>query len=244
MVDDLLGDVPVKHPNRNFQTREGHQRMIQALKQSDILVVTTEPLRTNYQKYVKDVRLVPNALGQQWTGLRKTPEARGKLRVGWVGAAQHKGDLDLVTEVVRQLASEVDWVFMGMCTDEIKPHIKEFHGFVNIAEYPQKVSELDLDIAIAPLEANVFNECKSNLRLLEYGAMGWPVVCSDVYPFRADDPPVIRCSDDVDAWVRALRKLIADKELRLSMGSQLHEWVSARYLLEGRVTNWKECLLD
>jgi glycosyltransferase involved in cell wall biosynthesis len=243
MVDDLLGDVPIKHPNRNFQTREGHQRMIQALKQSDILVVTTEPLRTNYQKYVKDVRLVPNALGQQWTGLRKVPDNRTKLRVGWVGAAQHKGDLDLIAEVVREMATEVDWVFMGMCTDEIKPHLKEFHGFVSISEYPQKVSELDLDIAIAPLENNIFNECKSNLRLLEYGAMGWPVVCSDVYPYRADAPPVIRCSDDVEEWVGALRKLVADKELRLNMGSQLHEWVSTKYLLDGMVTKWSDCLL-
>jgi glycosyltransferase involved in cell wall biosynthesis len=243
MVDDLLGDVPIKHPNRDFQTREGHQRMSQALKQSDILVVTTEPLRTNYQRYVKDVRLVPNALGKQWMGLRKVPQAREKLRVGWVGAAQHKGDLDLVSEVVGQLASEVDWVFMGMCTDEIKPHLKEFHGFVSISDYPQKVSELDLDIAIAPLEANIFNECKSNLRLLEYGAMGWPVVCSDVYPYRSDDPPVIRCSDDVDEWVHALRRLIADKELRLRMGSQLHEWVSTKYVLDGMVTKWSECLL-
>ncbi|MEI8171500.1 MAG: glycosyltransferase, partial [Rhodoferax sp.] len=244
MVDDLLGDVPVKHPNRNFQTREGHQRMAQALRQSDILVVTTEPLRAHYQKYVKDVRLVPNTLGKQWAGLRKSTEAREKLRVGWVGAAQHKGDLDLIAEVVRQLASEVDWEFMGMCTDEIRPHLKEFHGYVSISEYPVKVSELDLDIAIAPLEDNIFNECKSNLRLLEYGAMGWPVVCSDVFPYRADEPPVIRCSDDVGEWVRALRSLIGDKGLRLSMGSQLHEWVSSKYCLDGMVTNWKECLLD
>jgi len=244
MVDDLLGDVPAKHPNRNFQSREGHQRMIRALKQSDRLVVSTEPLRTHYGKYVKDVRLVPNGLNKQWRGLRKDPLPQEKLRVGWVGAGQHKGDLDLITEVVRQLADEVDWVFMGMCTDEIKPHLKEFHGFVSIVDYPQKVSDLNLDIAIAPLESNVFNACKSNLRLLEYGAMGWPVVCSDVYPYRSDEPPVIRCSDDVDAWVVALRKLMADPALRASMGAELHAWVNARFMLSGLVPQWKQALLD
>ena len=244
MVDDLLGDVPAKHPNRNFQSREGHQRMIHALKQSDILVVTTEPLRSHYGKYVKDVRLVPNSLNTQWGGLRKDPTPREKLRVGWVGAAQHKGDLDLIADVVRQLVDEVDWVFMGMCTDEIKPFLKEFHGFVSIIDYPRKVSDLELDIAIAPLESNVFNECKSNLRLLEYGAMGWPVVCSDVYPYRADNPPVMRCGDQVDEWVSALRKLIADPVLRTSMGAQLHEWVDARYMLSGLVPVWRCALLE
>ena len=244
MVDDLLGDVPAKHPNRNFQSREGHQRMIQALKQSDILVVTTEPLISHYEKYVKDVRLVPNTLGPSWSGLRRIPPVREKLRVGWVGAAQHKGDLDLVNEVVARLANEVDWIFMGMCTDEIKPHLKEFHGFVSIADYPKKMAELDLDIAIAPLEDHIFNACKSNLRLLEYGAMGWPVVCSDVFPYRSDAPPVIRCSNDVESWVLALRKLIADRQLRLSMGEQLHAWVNAKFLLGGSVKKWKKCLID
>jgi glycosyltransferase involved in cell wall biosynthesis len=244
MVDDLLGEVPVKHPNRIFQSREGHQRMIQALKQSDILVVTTEPLREHYRKYVKDVRLVPNALGEQWSGLRKAPEPREKLRVGWIGAAQHKGDLDLVTEVVRELATEVDWVFMGMCTDEIRPYIKEFHGFVSISEYPQTMADLNLDIAIAPLEDNIFNTCKSNLRLLEYGAMAWPVVCSDVYPYRSDAPPVLRCSSDTQEWVRALRQLMADPDLRARMGEELHNWVNAKFALSGLVTRWKESLID
>ena len=244
MVDDLLGEVPVKHPNRVFQSREGHQRMIQALKQSDILVVTTEPLRENYRKYVKDVRLVPNALGEQWSGLRKAPEPREKLRVGWIGAAQHKGDLDLVTEVVRELATEVDWVFMGMCTDEIRPYIKEFHGFVSISEYPQTMADLNLDIAIAPLEDNIFNTCKSNLRLLEYGAMGWPVVCSDVYPYRSDAPPVLRCSSDPQEWLRALRQFMGDPELRARMGEELHNWVNAKFALSGLVTRWKESLID
>jgi glycosyltransferase involved in cell wall biosynthesis len=244
MVDDLLGDVPAKHPNRNFQTREGHQRMIQALKKSDILVVTTEPLRTHYKKYVADVRLVPNTLDKQWLGLRTIPEPREKLRVGWVGAGQHQGDLDLVVDVVRELADEVDWVFMGMQTDEIAPHLKEFHRFVQISDYPRKMASLNLDIAIAPLESNIFNECKSNLRLLEYGAMGWPVVCSDVYPYRSYDAPVIRCSDNKDEWVGALRRLIADRELRLGMGQQLHDWVNSGFLLSGVVQKWKSCLLD
>lgn len=244
MVDDLLGDVPAKHPNRNFQSREGHQRMIQALKQSDILVVTTEPLREHYRKYVPDVRLVPNALDKQWSGLRKPSTPRARLRVGWIGAGQHKGDLDLVTEVVRTLATEVDWVFMGMSTEEINPHLKEFHKFVSISDYPKKMSDLDLDIAIAPLEDNIFNACKSNLRLLEYGAMGWPVVCSDVFPYRADAPPVLRCENSTAAWLEALRSLIADAALRQRMGDDLHAWVNSRYRLAGLVGAWKESLMD
>jgi len=244
MVDDVLGEVPVKHPNWNFQKREGHQRMVQALKKSDRLVVTTETLLQHYKKYVADVRLLPNCLDKQWADLRQVRASPQRLRVGWVGAGQHRGDLELITEVIKQLAPEVDWVFMGMCTDEIKPYLKEFHGFVSIGEYPKKMASLQLDIAIAPLESNFFNECKSNLRLLEYGAMGWPVVCSDVFPYRTMDAPVIRCSDSVDEWVAALRLLIGDEALRLRMGAELNAWVQANFLLRSRLAEWQSSIFD
>jgi len=244
MVDDLLGDVPIKHPGRNFQAREGHQRMAQALRKSDRLIVTTETLRQHYKKYVDDVWLIPNCLDKQWAGLKKAQPAGTKLRVGWVGAGQHKGDLELVTAVVRELAHEVDWVFMGMCTEEIRPLLKEFHGFVAIGDYPAKMASLELDIAIAPLEKNFFNECKSNLRLLEYGAMGWPVVCSDVYPYQTLNPPVQRCSDDTGEWVAALRKLVVDEGLRTSMGEALHTWVQENFLLKNRQRDWQAAIFE
>jgi glycosyltransferase involved in cell wall biosynthesis len=242
MVDDLLGEVPAKHPNRNFQVREGHQRMAQVLKKSNRLVVTTETLKQHYQRYVPDVWLVPNCLDKQWSGLRRPKAPRSRLRVGWIGAGQHQGDLEMVTRVVQTLAPEVDWIFMGMCTDAIKPHIKEYHDFVAIADYPEKMASLDLDIAIAPIEKNVFNECKSNLRLLEYGAMGWPVVCSDVFPYQSYDPPVMRCSNDADEWLAALRQLMQDEALRLRMGEQLYQWVQSNFLLKDRAQDWMDAI--
>lgn len=243
MVDDLFGDVPEKHPGRLFQSREGHQRMMDALLQSDKMVVTTQPLVDYYKRYVADVRIVPNALGAQWLGLRKAPVARERLRIGWVGAGQHHGDLELVTEVVRQLAPEVDWVFMGMCTDSLRPLLKEFHGFVSIADYPKKMAELCLDVAIAPLEDNLFNRCKSNLRLLEYGAMGWPVVCSDVYPYRTDDPPVIRVNNTCEEWVSAIRQMF-DERTRLRYADGLHQWVQDKYLLRQHEAAWARAIFS
>jgi glycosyltransferase involved in cell wall biosynthesis len=242
MVDDLLGEVPAKHPNRNFQVREGHQRMAQVLKKSNRLVVTTETLKQHYQKYVPDVWLLPNCLDKQWSGLRKPKTKRSRLRVGWIGAGQHQGDLELITSVVQTLAPEVDWIFMGMCTDAIKPHIKEYHDFVAISDYPKKMASLDLDIAIAPIEKNVFNECKSNLRLLEYGAMGWPVVCSDVFPYQSYDPPVMRCSNDPDEWLAAIRKLMQDEALRLRMGEDLYQWVQSNFLLKNKAQDWMSAI--
>jgi GT2 family glycosyltransferase len=242
-VDDLLGEVSDKHPNHKYQIREGHPRMRQALTKSDRLIVTTQTLADHYKKYVDDVHIVPNTLGQQWKGLRKPPQQRSRLRVGWVGAGQHHGDLAMINCLVHDLAAKVDWVFMGMCTDEIKPLLKEFHGFVSIGDYPKKMSELDLDIAIAPIEDNFFNRCKSNLRLLEYGAMGWPVVCSDVYPYRTDDPPVLRVKNSTEEWIDAIESLF-DPKTRHAKGDALYQWVSRKYLLSNKTSTWFKAIFE
>jgi glycosyltransferase involved in cell wall biosynthesis len=132
---------------------------------------------------------------------------------------------------------------MGMQTEEAKPYIKEFHSFVSISDYPEKMASLDLDIAIAPLEDNLFNRCKSNLRLLEYGAMSWPVVCSDVYPYQTNNPPVFRCSPNTGDWIKALTRLIDDNELRETMGEQLKGWVFKSYKLDNWRDEWRKALI-
>jgi glycosyltransferase involved in cell wall biosynthesis len=245
MVDDLFQDLPEKHPLHNVHQREGYMRMREAVALSDRLIVSTEPLAEVYGKYCADVRVMPNCLDDKiWGTLAKPRQARERLRVGWAGAGQHLGDLEMIRDVVAAFKDEVDWIFMGMCPDGLRSYIKEFHPFVSYADYPAKLASLDLDLAIAPLEDNAFNQCKSNLRLLEYGAMGWPVVCSDVYPFRTNNPPVLRAPNEKDAWIDAIRKLLNEEDLRLKMGRDLHQWVSSNYFLSKNVEQWKSAIFD
>jgi len=118
----------------------------------------------------------------EWAEIRAENGAQAARGLGRGDAA--RGDLALIREVVEATSEECDWVFFGMCPEELRPFVKEFHPFVPFEQYPAKLASLNLDLAVAPLEVNRFNECKSNLRLLEYGILGWPVVCSDVLPYR------------------------------------------------------------
>ncbi|NYW24513.1 hypothetical protein C6506_28895, partial [Escherichia coli] len=96
---------------------------------------------------------------------RRDPERlTRKPRVGWVGAMQHRGDLELLIPVIEATKDEVHWVFMGMWLPEFEHLVAEKHGWVDFHDYPKKMAELDLDLALAPLEYNEFNEAKSNLR--------------------------------------------------------------------------------
>lgn len=245
LMDDLTSDLPKSHPGYVQGQRMSHSRTLEALSLSNRLLVSTQPLADYYREFCPDVRVVPNTLdARHWGSFYRPAPNRERLRVGWAGAAQHQGDLKLIESVISELATEVDFVFMGMCPKEIRPHIKEFHSFVSYKDYPAKLATLDLDIALAPLEDNPFNACKSNLRLLEYGAMGWPVVCSDVYPFRTAAPPVTHVGTDPTAWVDAIRRLMESQPLRAQRGQALNSWFRQHFLLENQVNVWFSAIFD
>jgi glycosyltransferase involved in cell wall biosynthesis len=246
LLDDLVQSVPEKSAQfRVFQGafRDATKRLRDALKYCDRLLVSTAPLEEVCRDMIDDIVTVPNRLSSElWLQLDVPNKVGEKPRVGWAGAQQHQGDLELIFEVVKETAEEIDWIFMGMCPDEILPFVKESHDFVPLDEYPQKLASLALDLAIAPLEMNEFNEAKSNLRLLEYGVLGWPVICTDIYPYQTNNPPVTRVVNTKEAWLEAIRTALANPEQTKQAGDALKEWVLAHYILEDHLDEWAEAL--
>jgi GT2 family glycosyltransferase/2-polyprenyl-3-methyl-5-hydroxy-6-metoxy-1,4-benzoquinol methylase len=246
MLDDLLHDLPEKssqYRKMKAAYRDARSRLRKVLGYCDRLIVSTQPLADMCSEMIHDIRVIPNCLQiEPWQGLKSLRAVSEKPRVGWAGAQQHQGDLELIIDVVKETSDEVDWVFFGMCPDEIKPYVKEVHDFVDIESYPQKLASLNLDLAVAPLEDNDFNVAKSNLRLLEYGMMGWPVVCSDIYPYQTNHAPVHRVANTKADWLAAIRQILADPKALQQSGDELKAWVMTNYLLEDHLHEWFSAL--
>lgn len=242
--DDLLTHVPEKNSFKKFGFKDVERRLREVARLVDRCIVTTEPLRECLLSFgAQDVRVLPNCLEMaKWGGLKPSRGKGQRPRVGWAGAQQHLGDLELIAEVVRTLAQEVEWVFFGMCPDELRPYVHEFHDFErNFDDYPAKLASLNLDLALAPLEIHPFNEAKSNLRLLEYGIMGWPVVCTDIYPYQ--NAPVKRVENKSEAWVEAILERVRDLGSAQKEGDALRDWVLKNYVMEDHLDGWLAALV-
>lgn len=237
-LDDLISLLPPKHPSYRKRAVDIRPRLRKGLGLCDRVVVSTEPLAELCRPLIDEVVVMPNCLEWDiWGRIEPLRAPSTRPRVGWIGAQQHYGDLEHIFEVVAQLADEVDWVFMGMCPDPIRKYVKEYHRWTNgFAAYSSKMASLNLDLAVAPLDVNPFNEAKSNLRLLEYGVMRWPVVCTDIYPYQ--NAPVTRVPNTTRAWVKAIREKLSDREAARREGEALRAWVEANFILENRVADW------
>jgi GT2 family glycosyltransferase len=234
-LEDLKTDLPEKNSRRKYMHQDMAWRLRTALGLCDRLLVTTEPLAEAYRNYIEDIRILPNYLDLKLWGRLESQRRQGdKPRIGWAGAQQHHGDLEFLTDVVRATAGEVDWVFFGMCLDELRPYVSEVHDFVAFADYPAKLASLNLDLAVAPLEYHPFNEAKSNLRILEYGMMGWPVICTDIYPYQR--APVRRLPNQPQPWIAAILERAHDLDATAKEGDRLKQWVLNNWILQDHLS--------
>jgi FkbM family methyltransferase len=244
-IDDLITNIPVKSIRKKqfVEQKDLHKRFRKGIAMCHRFIVSTDYLAEQYQGYCDDIVVVPNYVERaRWGELKPSRRHDARPRVGWAGSITHDGDLAMIFDVVKATAKEVDWVFFGMCPDEIRPYVAEFVPGVSLDDYPAKLASLDLDLAVAPLEDVPFNHGKSHLRLLEYGVLGYPVICTDITPYRGDYP-VTRVPNKFKSWVDSIRSHVADRDELARRGDALRDYINANWILEDHLDIWQRAWL-
>lgn len=246
-LDDLITNLPVESAHKGNIPKDIAKRLRRGLELCDRFIVSTEPLKEAYRDLIDDIRVVPNRIDREkWEHLQPQRRTGKKPRVGWAGGISHGGDLALVIDLVKETAQEVDWVFFGMVREEFRPYLAETHAGVDTPLYPAKLASLNLDLAIAPIAENHFNDCKSNLKLLEYGILGYPVIASDFGPYRRsrDFPGVTLVKNRHKDWLEAVRSHIADLDETAKRGDQLREHIRRHWMLQDHLDEWLAAWFD
>lgn len=236
-IDDLFWDVPAESVHASNPLVEKSRTQIRtAAKLCDAITVSTEPLVKEMRsltglRYIRHVanevpkNFINAALaGHQRRVATAGPNGEDRFRIGWAGGIGHGGDLALIRDAVAAFP-DVQWVFLGLLPPGVSegPNV-EYHPGVPFGEYPGKLGSLNLDLALAPLLDNPFNRCKSNLRLLEYGAAGFPVLASPASAYTG--APVFFTEDNsAESWIASLRRIMDDNDAREEQAEQLHAWV-------------------
>ena len=237
-INDLLIDVPESNIHHSSIPKDIGERIKQAIKHVDAISVTTEPLKDALKRkyHFKDIRVVPNMIPRPVFDLvQPTKQPHDKPRIGWAGGISHGGDTSIIQHIADLLGDTVTWVFFGMIPEGMAARSNvEFIQPVPMTHYYQTLASMDLDVAIAPLEENAFNECKSNLKLIEYGLLDVPVIASDLYPYQCNSGAVL-VRNRAYEWAEAIKET-------LKTTSGLRNWVESNYILDdhavGRLKGW------
>jgi glycosyltransferase involved in cell wall biosynthesis len=89
------------------------------------------------------------------------------------------------------------------------------------SEYLKLLAAADINIAV--LDANRFNDCKSEIKWLEAAAFGVPSIVSDVAVYHENlkhGEDVVITAPDEQAWYKALKALVAAPRKRAEIGAR------------------------
>lgn len=191
-VDDLLTpDIP----DTNFSAKyykESWPIIQQILKKVNGITVSTKKLKDELIKYNSNISVIKNRLVPSlWHQKFPKKNKEEKIKILWAGSQNHfnvngaGGDFNNeLLNFIKKTCKKIDWIFVGAFPNELKNTDIIKYKWQKILDFGKFISDLDVDIGIAPLEDNIFNRCKSNIKALEFASLGIPGVYSDIEPYK------------------------------------------------------------
>lgn len=221
-LDDIVHEIqPSNIVAYQFYTETKRKNLLQIMKAMDKVTFSTHYLKDYYKdKYgIENSVVVPNFLAKYlWAdkGRRNKYNRGSKPRILWAGSASHigkGGDLEFLLPLIKKTKDEFEWVFFGTMPPELQGKY-ELIPWTDFYSYPHALDQINADIAICPVADNAFNYGKSDLKLLEYSAVGLPGIYSSIGngigPYDMTEG-LLSVKNEEDLWYSAIKELTSDK---------------------------------
>lgn len=217
------------------------------MRACDGLIVSTPWLARKYSRLNSHVYLCRNSIeGKRYKHLR-LPE-RKSLNIGWAGGEGHLEAVSSWLPAVGQILDEFpDTRFLSMgllAAHRLKrPEQTVELPFIAIENFPAALT--NFDIAIAPSGRGDFYAAKSDLRFLEVGALGIPLVADPfVYGDTIEDGVTGLLAETPEEVEICLRRLVTDVSKRQQISQAAREYVLNERTIEIGVDQWEKVFVD
>ena len=251
--DDFL-DISPENPSYNY-ILGNFDNILKLVNNSDKLVVSTDELKNRFNKLgLENVEIIRNYYVEDALPLKPfTFRGNETVKIGYFGTLTHDNDLELIHNVILRLKDMFSKKGVSVIFEIAGASIDDSIDWFNVRKIPYYPMSLhtfydwlgknsDWDIGIIPLVDNNFNRCKSELKYIEFSALGVPVVASNinVYNEAIVDGVNGYLASNEDEWVDKLSILIEDPILRNGMVNNAHEDILKNYSLKSRANQWDE----
>lgn len=209
--DAYLASDPKKHPECN------RDHYWAALKESDLITVSTPFLADKLREMPGEVSVIRNAIDlNRWT---PNPFREGKPTFGWVGSTRHRsGDLETLVGILGPFCKKHDVKFIhgghwvnsptAGTLAKVPEELQLTHPVVSILDYPKLFSLMD--VGIVPLNPIDFNMAKSFVKGLDYSAGGVPFIAQ-----RTPEYELLQTKYDLGITAKKPRDWIKSLELMM-----------------------------
>jgi glycosyltransferase involved in cell wall biosynthesis len=261
-LDDNYFDLPLT--DNGWPSKEALPIVSFLLHQADAVLVTTPILCQRLREYNPNIHILPNQLDERLLVIRHpsmvpTSIDQNRIVIGYMGTFTHDDDFMIVLPAFKSIhqryPGRIEVQVIGVVNkEETKKElqalpIRYVYPSPEEHEYPLFMlwytGHVHWDIAISPLQNTSFNNCKSDIKFLDYASIGAagifsqsPVYSSTVHHredgWLAENTP--------DAWEQALETLIRDSALRLTIAQNASHHLYTERILAKRASDWVETI--
>jgi len=239
--DDLSSYEGTITEEQHFGLRCGVALVREFIRLCDFGIASTNQLKTELEKLVRSgvVAVHRNTLPVESTNTnRALATVRAKRRKGPIRIFYGSGTKAHATDFHQQVEPALfhlmqqfkDVTFAGCGHVDVNKLQKEFPTrvthvdfIVDREEYAQLLAEVDINIAV--LHKNTFNDCKSEIKWLEAAALRIPSVVSDVAVYREMLRPgedIVIAGSNPSDWFHALKNVVEEPALREAIGASAY----------------------
>jgi GT2 family glycosyltransferase len=252
--DDNLFEIPKEHGlYEHFNKRKVGFKYI--VNNADLVTVSTQGLYDYFKRnYNSPVEIVKNHLVNELLPLNEPNIKKDSktLNIGYYGTHTHDKDIELIKKpmlkIIKQFKEKYDltvkFTVIGgflnakrniFINKKVPEDSKNFVSFITWIK-----NNSDFDLMVAPLINDKFNKSKSELKYIEYSALGLPAIYSDVDSYNQviiDGKNGLLAKNEIE-WEEKLEKLILDINLREKIVKNAQNDLNENYSLSLMVEQW------
>lgn len=209
-VDDIVFKDDIPDYNRckeAFVSDEIINSILDIMSQMDEITVCSEFMKNYYIEKTgnKKITYVPNYPPKFWLdrfyNKKRIEELYDKNkkrpRILYAGSGTHidvtnktgmKDDFEHVVQEIIKARKKFKFVWKGCYPLAVKPFIDngemEYIDWSQLMDLPQSIYDIGANATFAPLQDNIFNKSKSNIKIIESGAFGLPGSYQDICTYQ------------------------------------------------------------
>lgn len=215
-IDDDITDIPEWNHAYDFYSK-CKDSIIGFFENVDFVICSTQKLAGKINKYNK-TKVIKNRLAFHWQGINRklNLDRSNRFKILWAGSQNHfsikgtEGDFDDgLLNYIKETQDRFEWIFIGGVPNQLKEEKITIYPWVTYLNYPSFLSSLNVDMGIAPLQQVPFNESKSNIKALEFAALGIPGVYTNIEPYKN----MTLLANDSDDFINHIENLSKQDEL-------------------------------
>jgi glycosyltransferase involved in cell wall biosynthesis len=192
---------------------------------------------------------------------RQRREWSKAVKIGYMGTFTHDDDFQMIFPALKTIGQRykdvVTFEFLGVfrnqkCDEKFEGiPVSIIHPSAKQSIYPSFMrwftSRFDWDIAISPLRESKFNNCKSDIKFLDYCAINAAGIYSNLPAYNSSVSHLrtgLLTNNDLDSWVEGLVEFIENSSLRSRVSRNATRYLLSNRLLSQRYQAWVNLIHD